>query len=129
MPSSNGESFLYFPQAYLALENSDFQQVTDFTLNLTNNAKLVKTQRRGVAGAVRGKPETNCSFNSVVDEDGQEHNYPRLVQNGTVKKMRVKAPGGDTYVLTGIFQNWAFNSPLEDAVGVACTFIGKMSKQ
>lgn len=112
-----------YPLAYLSMGNGDLMQVTDFTYTIDNKGKQVHTQRREGAGVVKGKSESEVTFNFAVDEDGVEHDYVRLVQRGTIKQIRVKCPGGDNYALTGMFTKCVTNGPLEDAVTGNARFI------
>lgn len=118
-----------FPQSYLALENGDLVQVTDFKIATNNKGKQVHTQRKTGAGVVRGKAETTITFNFVIDEDGMERNYVRFVQKGTIKQLRAKCPGGQVFVCNGMFTMCDIDGPLEDATKGSCTFVGKLDDQ
>lgn len=118
-----------FPHGYIAMGNGDLMQVSNFNVKYANNGKAVHTQRVTVAGFVIGKPVANASFTYEIDEDGPEHNYMRLVQRGTIKKLRVKIPGGVTFMLTGIFTVSGLDAPLEDSVKGSCEFVAKMNPQ
>jgi len=119
---------LVYDHAYIAQGNGDLAQVTDFRLNYTNKGKLVQTQR-GRRGVVKGKPEVNVSFNGSIDEDGIERDYAKLVQQGTIKQLRAHAPGGDSYVVDGMYTTFELNGPLEDATAFSATFIGFLAKR
>lgn len=119
---------LVFPQSYLAMGNGDLTQVTDFRVSLTNKGKQVHTQRNPGAGVVKGKPECTITFNFVIDEKGYERNYWSLVQDGTIKQLRAKTPGGQVIVVNGMYTGTELNGPLEDATSGSATFVGKMEK-
>lgn len=123
------EDQLVYPQSYLAMGNGDLVQVTDFNATLNNKAKQQHTQRRSGAGIVKGKPESTVTFNFAIDENGPERDYWRLVQKGTIKQIRAKAPGGKTLVYNGAFQSVTLNAPLEDATTGSCVFVGKLEDQ
>lgn len=120
---------LTFTQSFLAMGNGDLVQVTDFVVAFINKGKQVHTQRRPGAGVVRGKPECNVSFNFVLDDDnGPERDYWLLVEQGTIKQVRAKCPGGMTLTISGMYTGVTLNGPLEDATNGSCTFIGKLKK-
>ena len=120
---------LLLPQSYLAMGSGDLVQVQDFRVTLTDNSKQVHTLRRKGAGITQGVEESTVTFNSVLDEDGSERDYWRLVQKKIVKQIRAKAPGGKTLVINGKFSGVDLDGPLDDATKIACTFIGKMEDQ
>ncbi len=125
MGLNDGESFEFFPTAYLAMDGSDFQLVTDWTKNITNAGDLIATQRGGVVGASRGKPKVQITFNAPQGENGPEHDWEKLVEKGTKKTIRVKRPSGRVSTYVGIFTDHTESSPLEGAVTDALTFKGK----
>ncbi len=120
---------LIFPQAYLAMGNGDLVQVTNFRVGFKNGAKQMHTLRKKGAGIVLGNPETTCSFDSAIDEDGVERDHWRSAQKGEIKQLRAKLPGGKTLVVTGAYSSVDCDGPLDDAVKVSCEFIGKLAKQ
>jgi hypothetical protein len=120
---------LTYSQSYLAMGNGDLVQVVDFTVAFTNKGKQLHTQRRPGAGVVKGKPECNVSFNFALDDDtGPERDYWLMVEQGIIKQVRAKCPGGMTLTISGIYTGVTLNGPLEDATTGSCTFIGKLKK-
>ena len=117
---------LFFPQAFLAMGNGDLMQVTNFTIDFTNGSKQVHTLRRKGAGFTMGNPETTVTFDSSLDEDGLERDYFKMARKGELKELRAKLPGGTTKVVKGIYQAVKTDGPLDDAVKVSCTFIGRL---
>ena len=120
---------LLYPQAFIAEGNGDLVQVTNFTVNLTDNSKQLHTLRRKGAGITQGTEETTVSFDSIIDEDGSERDYWRLVQKKLIKQLRAKLPGGKTLVINGKFKTANTDAPLDDAVKVSAEFIGKLEDQ
>ena len=104
-------------------------QVTNFTVNLTNNAKQVHTLRRKGAGFSMGTEESTVSFDFAIDEDGAERDYWRDVQKGNVKQLRAKLPGGKTLVVNGVYQSLDLDAPLDDMTKGSASFIGKLEDQ
>jgi len=114
---------LKFPQAYIAEGAGDLMQVTDWTLDYTNNGKVQHTLRRPGAGAVKGKPAGMISFNFAIDEDGLERDYISRVRDGTFHEIRCKLPGGLTLTASGMYSAMKLNGPLEDATTGSATFV------
>lgn len=119
-----GTDPLVYPQAQLSMGNGDLMQVTNFAHNIDNKGKQVHTLRRTGAGVVKGKAETEVTFDYVVDEDGPEHNYIRMVQKGTIRQLRAKIPGGDVIVVNGMLTRHGLDGPLEDACKGSVRFVG-----
>jgi hypothetical protein len=125
---ANGAPDIY-PQAYLAMGNGDLVEVTDFTVSLSNGAKLHHTLRKPGAGIIFGPPGSQVSFNAAVPETGPERNYWKDCLERNIKQIRAKLPGGKTtLVINGAFSEVNLDGPLDDATKVACTFVGKMDK-
>lgn len=116
---------LLYPQAYLAMENGDLAQVTDFRVSLTNGAKVQHTLRRKGAGISFGNEEASVTFNFVIDEEGMERGYVRMLQKKQIKQLRAKLPGGDTLTINGAVGQLDLDGPLDDATKGAVTFVGK----
>lgn len=118
---------LRYPQAYLAMGNGDLVQVQNFNVDFGNGGKQVHTLRRPGAGVSTGLRECTVTFDSVIDEDGPERNHWRDCENGTIKQIRAKVPGGrTTLVVNGIYNKVTLDGPLDDATKVSCTFVGKL---
>lgn len=121
------QEVLKYPQAALAMGNGDLVQVTNCTVTLTNNGKQVHTLRKKGAGVTLGTQETSVTFDFAIDETGPERNYWRDVMRGTIRQLRLKAPGGrTTLTVNGIFTGCDTDAPLDDATKGSCTFIGHM---
>lgn len=120
---------LIYPQAFLAQGNGDLLQVTNFTLNLTNNAKQVHTLRRKGSGVTLGTEESTVGFDFAIDEDGAERDYWKDVQRGTIRQLRAKIPGGKTLTVNGAYQGVDLDAPLDDATKGSASFIGKLEDQ
>ena len=117
---------LLYPQAFIAMGNGDLVQVTNFAANLTNNAQQKHTLRRKGAGFTDGVIESTVTFTAIIDEDGSEHDYWRLVQKKLVKQLRVQVPGGKKLTFNGRFKSVNTTGPLDDATSLECEFIGHM---
>lgn len=116
---------LLYPQAYLAMENGDLAQVTDFRVSMQNGAKVQHTIRRRGAGISFGNEECSVSFNFVIDEEGMERSYVRYLQQRKIKQLRAKLPGGETLTMNGAISQVDVDGPLDDATKGSCTFVGK----
>lgn len=117
---------LFYPQAFLAQGNGDLMQVTNFRIAFTNNSKQVHTIRKKGAGFTMGNPECTVTFDAALDENGLERDYYKAARKGEIKELRAKLPGGVTKVVSGIYQAVDCDGPLDDAVKVSCTFIGRL---
>lgn len=120
---SDNEQLIY-PQAAIAMDSGDLVQVTNFQASFTNNAKQKHTIRRRGAGISFGNPESQVTFDSIIDEDGPERDYWRLAKKKQIKQLRVKLPGGKTLVYNGAYKEVKTDGPLDDATKVSCVFIG-----
>ena len=125
---ANGE-MLRFPQASIAMGNGDLVEVTDFNVDFSNGAKVVHLLRRSGAGVVIGVRECTVTFNAPIDEDGPKRNYWKDCEEGTIRQIRAKVPGGTTVlVVNGVYSKVTLDGPLDDATKVSCTFIGRLEK-
>lgn len=119
----------FYPKGSIAMGNGDLVQVVNFDHTLNNGAKQISTLRKGQAGITLGPGDSQADFESVIPETGMERNYYRDCQKGTVRQIRFKEPGGRTLVMNGVFSSVKTSNPIDDAVKVSCTFIGKTDKQ
>lgn len=110
------------------MDNGDLVQVTNFSLTLTNNAKMKSTLRRRNAGVVVGNFEGTLSFDIEVGPTGPERDYIGLVLSGRLKQVRAKLPGGETLVLDGAYSEWAGEQPADDAFKVSLSFMCGVKK-
>lgn len=117
---------LLYPQAFIAMDGGDLVQVTNFAASLTNNSSQKHTLRRKGAGFTDGVTESTVTFTAILDEDGSERPYWRLVQKKLVKQIRCKLPGGEVLTFNGRFRSVNTNGPLDDAASIDCEFIGHM---
>lgn len=118
---------LLYPQAQLAMGNGDLVDVTNCAVTLNNGAKQVHLMRLKGAGITLGSGESSVTFDSAISENGPERNYWKDCQRGTIRQIRMKVPGGrTTLTVNGAFSQVDTDGPLDDAVKVSCTFIGKM---
>lgn len=116
---------LGFPKAFLAMDSGDLVQVTDFQTRTNNGAKQISTLRKPQAGITFGPGESAVSFNFVIDEDGEERDYWRMVEKRQIKQLRAKRPGGKVHTYNGAFVEVTMDGPIDDATKGSCTFVGK----
>jgi hypothetical protein len=116
-----------YPSAFLAMGNGDLTEVTDFTVNLTNGAKIHNTLRKPGAGVLTAPPNSTCSFNGKIPETGPERNFWKDCIQRKIKQLRAKLPGGvTTLVLNGSFSEVNVSTSTDDGTTVACTFVCSM---
>jgi predicted secreted protein len=113
-----------FPRGWIAMGNGDLLQVTNVKIDHTNNAKQVHTIRRKGAGITLGVEETTVSFDAVVDEEGSERDYLKMLKRGQIKQLRVKVPG-ETLTITGTVSALSKELPLDSEIKYSITFIGR----
>lgn len=113
-----------YPRGWIAMGNGDLIQVTNVKIDHTNNAKQVHTIRRKGAGITLGVEETTVSFDAVVDENGSERDYLKMLKRGDIKQLRVKVPG-ETLTITGTVSALSKELPLDAEIKYSITFIGR----
>jgi len=113
-----------YPRGWIAMGNGDLIQVTTIKIDHTNNAKQVHTIRRNGAGVTLGVEETTVSFDAVVDQDGCERDYLKMLKRGHIKQLRVKVPG-ETITITGVVSALSKELPLDAEIKYSITFIGR----
>lgn len=113
-----------FPRGWIAMGNGDLMQVTNVKIDHTNNAKQVHTIRRKGAGITLGVEETSVSFDAVVDEEGCERDYLKMLKQGQIKQLRAKVPG-ETLTITGTVSALSKELPLDSEIKYSITFIGR----
>jgi len=113
-----------FPRGWIAMGNGDLMQVTNVKIDHTNNAKQVHTIRRKGAGITLGVEETTVSFDAVVDEEGSERDYLKMLKQGQIKQLRVKVPG-ETLTITGTVSALSKELPLDSEIKYSITFVGR----
>lgn len=118
-----------FPRAYIAQGNGDLVKVTNFSWGLSNGAKIKHTLRKPGAGATVGPSEVMISFDFLVGEDGFERDYIRDCQQGRVRQLRSKVPGGAVLTTNGVYQSVDLDAPLDDAVKGTCKFVAALEEQ
>ena len=119
------EEQLRYPQPWLAMDNGDLIDVTDFNVSTNYGTKQKHTIRQRGAGLSFGVEESTISFNSIISENGFERDYWKDAEQKKIKQIRVKWPGGAIHTYNGGYQSVAGNGPLDDATTVACVFVGR----
>jgi hypothetical protein len=114
-----------YDRGAIALGNGDLITVTDVKVDTTDNSKQVHTIRRTGAGITQGVQETTVTFNAVIGDQGEEADWLNLVKKKILKTLRIKVPGR-TITVVGKFKDVGYELPIDDAVKVALTFIGKL---
>ena len=105
--------------------NGELITVTDVKVDTTDNSKQVHTLRRKGAGVTQGVEETTVTFNAVIGDQGEEADWLNLVKKKLIKTLRIKVPGR-TITVVGKYKDVGYELPLDDAVKVALSFIGKL---
>lgn len=118
-----GEEQLQYPRGQIAMGNGDLLQVTNVKIDHVNGAKQQHTLRRMGAGISMGVEETTVSFDAIVDEEGSERDYLKLLKKGTIKQLRMKVPG-ETITVNGVASALSRELPIDDAIKYSITFIG-----
>src|SRR4051812_22190387 len=114
-----------YPQAFLAQGNGDFMSCTNFSIKTTTNAKQIHTLREKGSGFTLGRTETTISADMVVSEDGPERNFYRDLLQGKPIQIRAKIPGGDVVTVNGVYSSVDLDAPLDDAVKISLSLVGK----
>jgi predicted secreted protein len=112
-----------YPRGFIAMGNGDLIQVTNIKVDHKNNAKQVHTIRKKGAGIVMGVEETSVSFDAVVDENGSERDYLKMLKMGEIKQLRIKVPG-ETISVNGVVSDLSKELPLDSEIKFSITFIG-----
>ena len=118
---------LVYGRGRIAAGSGDLIDVTNIKVTTTNNAKQVHTIRRGQAGITLGVQETTVTFDCKIGEEGLERDYVTSVSEGLIEHLRIKVPGA-TYTVEGSYQSTDFDLPLDDAITLSLTFIGKLTQ-
>jgi hypothetical protein len=118
-----------FPRAYIAQGNGDLVKVTNLSWGIQNGAKIKHTLRKPGAGATVGPSEVMISFDFLIGEDGFERDYIRDCQQGNIRQLRTKVPGGAVLTTNGVYQSVDLDGPLDDAVKGSCKFVAALEEQ
>lgn len=119
----------FYGKAFLAQGNGDLVTVTNYSVKMSNGAKQKHTLRRPGAGMTKGLRENEITFDFLIGENGFERDFVRDMDEGKVKQLRSKLPGGATLVYNGCYSDLQLDAPLDDAVKGTITFKGKMEDQ
>ena len=115
-----------YPKGWLALDNGDLMQVTDFKITSKRNVKSVDTLRVEQAGLAVGPKSDEVSFNAVTDEDGPERDYMSMLKQKRIKSLRYKTPG-ENGTITGVASERTIEANVEDGVKYSVVFVGKIA--
>lgn len=126
MSATPNQELLQYPRGQVSMDSGPLYQITDYDHELVNGAKLQSTLRSDPAGFTLGKRAVSGGFNCMIDEGGEERDWDSMVLNGTVTSFRLKFPGGDTKTISAILTSVGAKITLEDGVGRAMKFIGKL---
>lgn len=118
-----------YPRAYVAQGNGDLVKVTNLTWGISNGGKIKHTLRKPGAGVTVGPSEVAVSFDFLIGEDGFERDYIRDVQQGTIRQLRTKIPGGAVLTTNGVYTNVDLDGPIDDAVKGSCKFVAALEEQ
>lgn len=114
-----------YPRGQIALASGDLIDAVSIKVSTTNNAKQVHTIRRKGAGITLGVEESTVSYESAINEDGQERDYFALVKKGNIVNLRVKIPG-ETMTFQGAYQMRDFDLPLDAEITLSMSFVGHL---
>lgn len=118
-----------YPRAFIAQGNGDLVKVTNLTWGVSNGGKIKHTLRKPGAGATVGPSEVAISFDFLIGEDGFERDYIRDVQQGNIRQLRTKIPGGAVLTTNGVYTNVDIDGPIDDAVKGSCKFVAALEEQ
>jgi len=116
------------PRGQIALGAGELQQATLGDFTFTNNAKLKHTLRKTPSGVVLGTRECSGTIEVNLDEDGPERDWIGLVESGESKNFRFKMPLL-TRTIEGVCSSVNAKLPLDDAVTLTISFVGKLLKE
>ncbi len=114
-----------YPRGQVALGSGDLADATNIKVSTVNNAKQVHTIKQKGSGVTLGVEETTVSLEMVVSEDGEERDWLAMLKAGQIKQLRVKVPGR-TMTINGTVKQIDYELPIDDAIKISLTFIGKM---
>lgn len=116
-----------FPRGQLSFGAGDLTQVTNVDVDATNGAKVKHSLKRNPSGIVIGNKEVTVTFDSEIDEDGMERDYYLRWESGETVNLRLKVPQL-TKAFVGVISNVKASGPLDDAVKVSVTAVGKFPR-
>jgi hypothetical protein len=122
------DTMLKYPKAAIAQGAGDLVTVTNFNIDITNNAKLKHTLRMVAAGVSFGVQEGTLKFDIEISEAGLERDFIDDVKKGTIRQIRAKLPGGSTLVCKGAYSQASIDQPMDDACKVSMTFVCRVDK-
>lgn len=117
---------LFFPRGQVSIDGLNPQQVTDFSYEFVNGAKLKSTLRSNPAGFTLGTKAVSGDFNIIVDEDGEEIDYDGAVDSGEVFQTVAKFPGGVNKTILMVLTSAGAKFTIDDGVARSLKFIGKL---
>jgi hypothetical protein len=101
------------------------RQCTNVRLRIANGAKLKHSLAASPSGVVFGVRDLSGTLTVEIPKAGSERDYVDAVNKGTRKQMRVEIPGNGI-VCEVVCTEADINVPLDDAVSVSVSFIGKL---
>ena len=114
-----------YPTGSIAMGNGNLLQVTNVRhMVKTAGSKIIHTIQQAARGVFRGPEESELSFDAVVDEDGYERDYLKMVKNGTIRQLRLKVPG-ETIAFEGMAHERSQEFAVDNAIKYAIAMIGK----
>lgn len=115
-----------YPRGFVAMGSGDLIDVTNVKLDIDDGSKQVHTIRQKGAGITQGVEESTATFDAVVSEFGEEADWLQLVKKQQIKQLRIKIPGR-TISMNGKYKMVSYELPLDDAIKISLTFIGKVT--
>lgn len=114
------------PRGQVHVNGTQLMQATMGRFSVTNNAKLKSTLAKNPNAIVFGNVEAEGSIEVDVPEEGTEFDYIRLVTSGQKVNFQFEIPEQNVTV-EGAFQKLEGEIPLDDAVKMTLSWIGKVS--
>ena len=81
----------------------------------------------GGSGIYSGPKECTVNFDGVISEQGEEADWLKMVEKGSIKQVRLKIPGR-TITINGSYSQVSYELPVDDSIKFSLTFIGNVVK-
>lgn len=118
-----------YPRGQVSFGAGDLQQATNVRIQKSNNAKVLATLRRNPSGVVVGSKAVQVTGDTIVDEDGPERDWFKMVDEATPQQARFKFPGNVTVTVNCVAAEVTGEFPLDDAVKISFTLVGWTTKK
>lgn len=126
---ADNEELVQLPRGQISVEKGPLQLITDFDTKFANGAKLKSFLRKNPGGVVQGAKAVTGSMNLMVGNDGDERDWNTYVDDGKIRTIVVKEPGGVRRTLKACFTEVGGKTSVEDGFVRAISFIGMWVKK